>query len=554
MFNKRLLTVEDYNSIVEHFGKAVIDYYTLDTRVLITDNWFAYDFIEIFRDTDSIKFKINNSLWTGGYYIKECNINNPTVTVLDSTITVSAESLEYVVIVLELSSQYRFSANSEILYRPVFNRVIRPFYEDIDLNVCFIDNNDAPVVGLEVRDETKQSMLITNDEGMINVTSPINRSGLDEYVFGVFQSTEGADYHLPIVRLKSELPVISISDNIFKDKVNTVSFKFLFDDEYNITDNMLFTDNNIVLRVNGKNYPINEYNDGTFDFIIDLNDYFGDIVNMELSIGGNDYLNSNTLNFIEEVHYFTTEDIDVLKEEIEDENGADTIIFAGEELNQSINVNRDISIEFSNPVFNDENNVIPFIVDEKAVLTLKNLIYTTDNDTNVVLVNDGDLNCFNCNFEYCRSTVIYSKKGDVSVENSVFNNNYSCIYTNGNLSLYNSTFNLNDEDYVDTDSVAFIKVLTGLTIDYCKFNIELSNLSSLGLSYLFFKIGKNCIVNNVKSGNLLVNQSFPVKYNTSNVNVQSSRFIIHNSTNKCMIWTIEDTNTVYYNDMVVEYV
>ena len=42
--------------------------------------------------------------------------------------------------------------------------------------------------------------------------------------------------------------------------------------------------------------------------------------------------------------------------------------------------------------------------------------------------------------------------------------------------------------------------------------------------------------------------------NTSNVEVQSSRFIIQNSTNKCMIWTVEDTNTVYYNDMVVEYV
>ena len=150
--------------------------------------------------------------------------------------------------------------------------------------------------------------------------------------------------------------------------------------------------------------------------------------------------------------------------------------------------------------------------------------------------------------------MINSKKGDVTVENSVFNNNYSCIYTNGNLSLYNSTFNLDDEDYVDIDSVAFIKVLTSLTIDYCKFNIELFGLSGLGLSYLFFKIGKNCLVNNVKTNNLIVNQSFPVKYNTSNVNVQSSRFIIHNSTNKCMIWTVEDTNTVYYNDMVVEYV
>lgn len=553
MFNKRLLTVEDYNSIVEHFGKAVIDYYTLDTRVLITDNWFAYDFIEIFRDTDSIKFKINNSLWTGGFYIKECNISNYSTKYDSDEIIVSGTGLEYVVLVLELSSEFYLENTYEMDFNPSYTPFIKPFYENLSLSIRFVDKTNAPVQEIPLYDYLNQSFEVTDSNGQVDITAPSGTVGNIDYGLSALAGMICA-YSFPFIALKADLPVIITSDNIFKDKQNIVSFKFLFDETYNITENMLFSDNNIVLRVNGKNYPINEYNEGTFDFIIDLNDYFGDIVNMELSIGGNDYLNSNTLNFIEEVHYFTTEDIDVLKEEIEDENGADTIIFAGEELNQSINVNRDISIEFSNPVFNDENNVIPFIVDEKAVLTLKNLIYTTDNDTNVVLVNDGDLNCFNCNFEYCRSTVIYSKKGDVSVENSVFNNNYSCIYTNGNLFLYNSTFNLNDEDYVDTDSVAFIKVLTGLTIDYCKFNIELSNLSSLGLSYLFFKIGKNCIVNNVKSGNLLVNQSFPVKYNTSNVNVQSSRFIIHNSTNKCMIWTIEDTNTVYYNDMVVEYV
>ena len=553
MFNKRLLTVEDYNSIVEHFGKAVIDYYTLDTRVLITDNWFAYDFIEIFRDTDSIKFKINNSLWTGGFYIKECNISNYSTKYDSDEIIVSGTGLEYVVLVLELSSEFCLENTYEMDFNPSYTPFIKPFYENLSLSIRFVDKTNAPVQEIPLYDYLNQSFEVTDSNGQVDITAPSGTVGNIDYGLSALAGMICA-YSFPFIALKADLPVIITSDNIFKDKQNIVSFKFLFDETYNITENMLFSDNNIVLRVNGKNYPINEYNEGTFDFIIDLNDYFGDIVNMELSIGGNDYLNSNTLNFIEEVHYFTTEDIDVLKEEIEDENGADTIIFAGEELNQSINVNRDISIEFSNPVFNDENNVIPFIVDEKAVLTLKNLIYTTDNDTNVVLVNDGDLNCFNCNFEYCRSTVIYSKKGDVSVENSVFNNNYSCIYTNGNLFLYNSTFNLNDEDYVDTDSVAFIKVLTGLTIDYCKFNIELSNLSSLGLSYLFFKIGKNCIVNNVKSGNLLVNQSFPVKYNTSNVNVQSSRFIIHNSTNKCMIWTIEDTNTVYYNDMVVEYV
>ena len=170
------------------------------------------------------------------------------------------------------------------------------------------------------------------------------------------------------------------------------------------------------------------------------------------------------------------------------------------------------------------------------------------------MLNNGNLICLECNFEYCSNTVINSKKGDVTIDNCVFTNNYSCINTNGNLSLYNSSFNLNDENYVDIGSVAFIKVLTSLSINYCRFNIELTGMSNLGLSYLFFKIGKNCIVNSIKASNLVVNQSFPVKYNTSNLNIQSSRFNIHNSTNKCMVWTVEDTNTVFYNDMVVEYV
>ena len=553
MFNKRLLTVEDYNSVVEHFGKAVTDYYTLDTRVLITNKWFAYDFIEIYHTTGLIQFKINNSLWTGGFYIKECNISNYSTKYDSDEIIVSGTGLEYVVLVLELSSEFYLENTYEMDFNPSYTPFIKPFYENLSLSIRFVDKTNAPVQEIPLYDYLNQSFEVTDSNGQVDITAPSGTVGNIDYRLSALAGMVCV-YSFPFIALKADLPVIITSDNIFKDKQNIVSFKFLFDETYNITENMLFSDNNIVLKVNGKSYSINEYNNETFDFIVDLTDYFGDIVNMELFIEGNDYLNSNSLNFIKEVDYFTTEDINVLKDEIEDETGADTIIFTGEELNLSINVNRDVSIEFSNPVFNGEDNVIPFIVDDNAVLTLKRLDYTTDNNVNVVLVNNGNLICLNCNFEYCASTVINSKKGDVTVENSVFNNNYSCIYTNGNLSLYNSTFNLDDEDYVDIDSVAFIKVLTSLTIDYCKFNIELFGLSGLGLSYLFFKIGKNCLVNNVKTNNLIVNQSFPVKYNTSNVNVQSSRFIIHNSTNKCMIWTVEDTNTVYYNDMVVEYV
>ena len=315
MFNKRLLTVEDYNSIVEHFGKAVIDYYTLDTRVLITDNWFAYDFIEIFRDTDSIKFKINNSLWTGGFYIKECNISNYSTKYDSDEIIVSGTGLEYVVLVLELSSEFYLENTYEMDFNPSYTPFIKPFYENLSLSIRFVDKTNAPVQEIPLYDYLNQSFEVTDSNGQVDITAPSGTVGNIDYGLSALAGMICA-YSFPFIALKADLPVIITSDNIFKDKQNIVSFKFLFDETYNITENMLFSDNNIVLRVNGKNYPINEYNEGTFDFIIDLNDYFGDIVNMELSIGGNDYLNSNTLNFIEEVHYFTTEDIDVLKEEI----------------------------------------------------------------------------------------------------------------------------------------------------------------------------------------------------------------------------------------------
>ena len=553
MFNKRLLTVEDYNSIVEHFGKALTDYYTLDTRVLIDENLFAYDFIEIVRESNSIQFFIQNSLWTGGFYIKECNIQNYSINTDVDTITISGNGLDYVVLVLELSTEFPQSSPHELPFNPVYTPIIRPFYEDIGLEIGFMTKSELPVSMLPLYDLINEREVHTNNEELVNIDIPANISREFDYLLKTETVGSEINYSFPYIRLKCSLPIIIETNNIFKDKVNLISFRFLFDDEYDITDNMLFSDNNITLKVNGRNYPVNNYNNGSFDFIVDLTGYFGDIINIELIIGGNGYLNSSSLNFIEEVNYFTTDDILVLKSEIEDNNGADTIIYGGNELEVAIDVNRDVSIEFSKPITND-NDVIPFIVDNEAVLTLKNLDYTSDNDSNVILVDDGDVICLNCNFENCRNTVINSKKGDITIENSVFSNNYSCISVNGNLSLYNSTFNLDDGDYVDTDSVAFIEVLNALTIDYCKFNIELSDLENLSLSYLFFKIGKNCIVNNVKASNLVVNQSFPVKHNTSNVEVQSSRFIIQNSTNKCMIWTVEDTNTVYYNDMVVEYV
>ena len=552
-FNKRLLTVEDANSIIEHFGKAVTDYYTLDTRILVSQNWFAYDFIEIYRSTDIIQFTIQNSLWTGGYYIKECNISNYEVTTNGNILNVAGTGLKYVVLVLELSSEYEFDDRFELSFNPKYTPFIRPFYEDLTLDIDFVNKNNRPVSNLEIYDSPNQETVYTDSSGHISITAPHTRPGDVDYLFDVV-SDQILTYYMPFIALKADLPVIMMPNDIYKDKINRVIFRFLYDNKYDFTDNLLFNDNDISLVVNGKTYSLNSYYNDKFDFYIDLTGYYGDTVEMKLIVEGNDYLNKSTFNFVKNVAYFTTDDATVLKSEIENENGADTIIFTGNHLEVPIYVNRDVTIEFTNITNNASESAIPFIVDEGSVLTLKNLVYTSENGKNLVLVNNGDLICLNCKFQGCLNTVIFSKKGNVTIENCIFENNYSCINVKDNLSLYNTTFNLDNVYLVDTNTVAFITVLNNLTMDYCKFNIGLSGLSNLGLSYLFFKIGKSCIVNNVKASNLLVNQSFPVKYNTSSVNVESERFIIQNTTNKCMIWTIEDTNTVYSNDMVVKYV
>ena len=552
-FNKRLLSVEDANSIIEHFGKAVTDYYTLDTRILVSQTWFAYDFIEIYRSTDIIQFTIQNSLWTGGYYIKECNISNYEVTTNGNILNVTGTGLNYVVLVLELSSEYEFDDRFELSFNPKYTPFIKPFYEDLTLDIDFVNKNNQPVSNLEIYDSPNQKYVYTDSSGHISITAPHTRPGDVDYLFDVL-SDQILTYYMPFIALKADLPVIMMPNDIYKDKINRVVFKFLYDKKYDFTDNLLFNDNDISLVVNGKTYSLNSYHNGAFDFYIDLSGYFSDTVEMKLIVEGNVYLNKSTFNFVKNVDYFTTDDTTLLKSEIENENGADTIIFTGNHLEVPIYVNRDVTIEFTDITNNSSESAIPFIVDEGSVLTLKNLVYTSDNGKNFVLVNNGDLVCLNCKFQDCFNTVIVSKKGDVTIENCIFENNYSCINVKDNLSLYNTTFNLDNVNLVDTNTVAFIAVLNNLTMDYCKFNIELSGLSNLGLSYLFFKIGKSCIVNNVKANNLLVNQSFPVKYNTSSVNVESERFIIQNSTNKCMIWTIEDTNTVYSNDMVVKYV
>ena len=535
--NNKMLTVEDANSVLEHFGKAVCDYYALDTRLLDDSDWFAYDFITIAKSTDSFTFTIDNALWTGGYYITT-NINNPSVTGDENGLTVSVTGLEYVLLVLELSSDFSFNGTIfELAYNPVYFPFVKPFYESRSFSVGFRDKSDNPVAGVNILDKMTGETLTTDSDGLVTVNVAGGVNGLSKYQL---QTSTGLDYYFPYVNIKADLPVILVNTSIFRNKRQLIGFRFLFDAGYNISDEMLFNDNNIFLTVNGVDYSVNSFNDATFDFMVDLENMDGDTVSMVLHIGGNDYLNPSKVVFVEQLSYFTTDNQSVLESELSSDDGADVIVFAGTSLEGMVNVDRDVTIRFTEMLSGGVLQV-----------NSNDVVFENPNFNNTrIIVNGGDLTVRGGSFIHTTGVVIDNKSsGVVTVRDCSFVDNYTCISSKGNVLLGDCVFELADDTYLDTSTVAFIECLSDVRVDYCNFNISL-DVDTIGFGYLFFKLSGS--VNGVGVSNLLVNESFPTLKNTSNVNVVTGRFHVYGKSNKCMIWTVENTNKVYSNEMMVE--
>ena len=551
--NKRLLTVEDANSIVGHFGKGFMDYYELDTRSLDTTNLLlSYDFIELYVSEDSFRFTIANSLWTGGYFIRDSDGSDVSVDIEDNIITVTGTDLTYVVLVLELSPEFKYDDYVELEFNPVYTPVVRPFYEDIPLSMVFVDNDSLPVDGLSLTDNMTGETITTDENGYIQVDSPIDEAGDFDYSITGTQSGTDVDYNFPFSRVKVELPVVIVSDNIIKDKKQEISFKFLFDGDYQITEDMLFTNNNIVLHCNNKEYTVESVSDNVFTFFVDLEDYVQDYINLKLNVSGNDYLKDSVFNFYEELNYFTCNNVADLKSEIEDVNGTDTVYYTGTDIDDVIYISRDVEIIFSDSVINSTNTV-PFTVSDGATLILNGLIFTGLGT--VVSIESGNLECRECYFANIPDIVIKAEADStINIKDSSFMNNTNCISSDGAVTLYNTEFTLNDKYIISESEVAFVKSIQEFNLDYCTFNVDLQDLTSISFGYVFFFIGRNTIVNGVNSSNLTVNESFNFKKCTSDVHIETSTVIFTSKFNKTVLWTVEDTNTLYSNELEVEYV
>ena len=541
-----MLTVEDANSIITHFGKGFCDYYTLNTQVLTTmDTWFAWDFVDVIRITDSITFNIKNSLWTGGFRVIDSNIGSPSVDVSGDFIVVSGSGLEWVILVLELSPEFNYGEIFELDYQVEYTPVIRPFYEDIALTMGFLDG-ETPVTGMTVTDKITGETLTTDSSGLVSVISPLAKHGDFDYILEAANNGHTVDYNFPYTRVQCELPVVLVNPVLYRDKLNLLTFKFLFDDGYNITEDMLFEDNRIRLRANGVFYDVKEYHEDSFSFEVPLG--LRDYADLHLIIGGNDYLEDYTVDYSILTSFVTCASASDLKLELEGDNPAGTVHYTGSVLDTEVTVSSSVNLLFTGLVESSLDSV--FTVTDGAGLIVDNISFT---GKNLVNISEGSVTVKNSSFQHCTDTII-TGTGSLTVETSSFTDNYSCLDIDGSIVLRDTLFDLSDTEYLDTVKPAFIRCFKDLTVDFCQFNLDLHGLTSLGLSYVMFFLGKNGTVNTVANKTLMKNGAFPMAKNIGSVDVESTNYHITSKNNKCMIWSIEDTNTVYSNYLNVEYV
>ena len=544
--DKNILTMEDANSVIQHFTRGFLDFYTLDTRNLTTeDNLFSYDFVDVYRIEDNLKFTIANELWTKGFQIQDCNINNYDVDASGNEIEITGTGLEWVVLCLEMSSSFKHSNPLELEYIIEYSGRIRPFYQTHQLTFKCM-NNEEPVAGKTFTNPSTGTTYTSNSNGQVSIN--VNPAKPGQRVLELTATHNGTTttYKFPFIYIKSKFPIKNLNDNIIKDKKNMLWFKFLYNTNPFIQDETLFTGNNIKLKIGDEIYPIAGYN-SNYDFVFENVSADADKLNMEVYIEGNEYIDRYSQFFDVDTSYLSFDDSADLKAELESENSAKTVLYTGDYLSQEINIDKDVNIIFNGEVESPLEKV--FDVNNGAELSISNIIFTGNNLINII---NGNVDLKNNNFIQCEDIIIKGN-GNLNIDNCGFIDNSSCININGDVNINNTSFELCDDEYVDTSLVPFISTYGNLNFDYCDFKIDLYYLDKLGYSYVVLKIGGDFQTNGVNNNLLQKNDQFKMLNNKGSIHVETDNYKVSSKNNKAMTWNPVNTNTVFNNNVKIEY-
>ena len=530
--NKKLITCEDYNGIMEHFSHGFIDYYNFNTAEM-DEKIYSYDFLSVEKLLNKIRVTIENSLWTGGYYLLSAQgTDRPTSEVIGNTIEFSGTGITDVSFVIEVSPEIKRTQNY-MPYRVDYPIYVRPFYQDFTQEVYFKTLTDNPYPNLSVVDVDSGNTYITDADGRVNI--PISgggKAGHHNHLIRVNNDEINLYYRL----IKAEYRV-GLESTIYRYYAHTCTFKLYFNNNQTLYEDSFYKNNDIYLLINGKRYDIQEYNLNEMYF--DLPAFSSETIDIQFVMGGNEYVDAVKYNYtvelpIKEYEYYTLLLEDYVTGEIPEIVKVSDGIFM-----ESVFERRDLKI-----IFTEDMRLRGNITVKNCKLSLENL--NTDSIRGKIILDNGELELKDCSFSHS-TDVIIEGNGNVILDNVSFVDNASCININGDLTVKNCLFELSDNSYVDITKIPFIKAFGDININNTTFNIELSSLDKLGYSHVALMVNDKNTTNGVANNQLTKNDAFDMKNNTGNISVNGNGYTI----TATITWTIQNSNVVFGNQLIV---
>ena len=461
------ITLDDINSAFLKYG-AVNSFYECDTsnlKGLYAD--VNYDFIKITHTNTGFTFKIENSLWTGGYYFLNSNGEyiNSNASYNDGVITLNTNEPN-VTLVLYLTSLYTTFEFTRLTWRPVelgtyynTNSTISDIHEEVIDFANTLSPGDTFTATNPDTGKSETLKIITENNKLYLTTDTKNPEltgiiKVNKLYYSRFLKTSTAE-------------ITPSTNNLILGKQNKIYFNFAHPElisNLNITGTITY--NNIVIDL--------EKESGNYYANIDLrNIYDIDHVTVTLKINQIQSISEAEYRFRFNCNYPKATTGQQLIQYLADETVGYIQIDNNITLSAiigGIHITRDITI-IGNP-----NSEIPpvitmkgyFNVDENVTATFKRLKFIADNTSmgNCFIQEiNSTLNLTDCRFEhfiakntdlvgsivYCKTdfdNITIEDDFNTHIKGCYFKNNSSCIFHGGELLVEDSKFLHNDLNYV----------------------------------------------------------------------------------------------------------
>lgn len=537
------LTVEDVNSILYEYG-CVSVFHEIDTS-LITDEYdfdgIKYDFVTVGRETDddeyNYTFKIENAIWTGGYYILDGNgdyiDSDATYNSTTKVLSITADT-NTITLCLELNNLPSFSLH-RLTWKPLNLHHIRnipklPTYiavqnanYDVEfelLNTNAIVTRDYTIKNSSNNTIVSGTLTLKEDNVYIMKTpylygNPV-RITVDSDVFVIENETA---YHPP------QPCVLMVNDGSWNNPklILGKSNKIRLWGHSNLNNGMDIECENITL--------LNQDNPCYLD-CTQWNTEKNVLLKVHThSVNG---LWEWDYKWVVPCEFLSINSLSDLVSECGD-GGTSTFKLSGDlTLTADVNITHDLRIIGQDHTI--DLNGYGFVLSENVKVTFENIDFV-DGDTAITQNKGTELHLTNCSFTNCQSTN-YNNLGsciycDVDIEslnnpndfitvidNCTFIDNQNCILSGGRLTVTNSKLHNTDTDYIDKHNVAFLYQTDGnATLKHNIFDIDYdtddlcSNEENIGFAQALIQIGTTARVNGATSTQLLDDNKLPFSDN-----------------------------------------